>query len=123
MPLRANPPPRMAGFPVLPFIFYLLKVWAVFSINLNEHLPNETLHVNCVISNNTTNAVVLHKFNNVNPPEQCLAWDLTRIWAGLVEGLRIINREHTKEQLRMIPVQAFPADLQVCIPTLNGLEE
>jgi hypothetical protein len=85
-------------------------------------LSHKTLNVNGVVTNYTTYTVIQHKGVYILPPEQSLTWDLTRIGARIEEGLRIVDWEHAKEQLRMILVQALTADLQVCVPTLYGLE-
>jgi hypothetical protein len=122
-PLRAMPPPRIAlGLPVLPFMGCLLDTWLILTIVENDYCADLALAVDGVVSYDTTDRIVLHKLYNVDPPEQSLACHLCGVWTGIPQSLRIIDWEHTQEQLWMVFIKALIANLQVCVSSLDRLE-
>jgi hypothetical protein len=99
-----------------------LDVRAVLPVVKNDYRANLALAVYCVISYDTTHRVVLHKLDNINPSEESFARDLAVVWAGLVKSLRVIDREHPEEQLRMIFIKALAAHLKIGVTPLDGLK-
>jgi hypothetical protein len=88
----------------------------------NDYCADLALAVDGVVSYDTTDRIVLHKLHNVDPPEQSLACHLCGVWAGISQSLRVNDREHPQEQLRMIFIKALGADFEVGVPALDWLE-
>jgi hypothetical protein len=99
-----------------------LSVRDVLPVVENDYCPDLPLAIDSVISYDTTHRVVLHKCHNINPAKQSFTGDLAVVWAGLVKSLRVIDREHPEEQLRMIFIKALAAHLQIGVTPLDGLE-